>query len=518
MSDEFTLAIDIGTGSARAALVDSRGQVLGIAAREYEQIVPAFGWSEQRPADWWGGAAESIQAVLGKVVGARDRIAMVAACGQMHATVLIDADGRLTRATAPLWNDKRTVPQVTSFERDHQPADYLARTANPPTPAWPAFKLQWIREHDLKAYQAATAVFMPKDYVNFRLTGEVATDRTEAACSFLMNPRSGDWSQETCDQLGLDCAKLAPIRNPLDVLGRVTEAAAVETGLRSGTPVLVGASDYAAGLLGSGVCQRGMGSEMIGTSCIVTLVAGEPLLDAQISNVGTIEGDWGAFMLLESGGDAMRWARRALHEEAIGYAELVAKAAQAPVGSGGVLFMPYLTGERFGAHRNARAQFFGIGAAHGKAHLDRAVLEGVAFAVKRHINILEHAAGTRLERLVASGGGARTEFWLRVKASAYGIPIVVPRQAECGVIGCAAMAQAASGRCASVQQAAAALVAYEQEIAPDPRWQETYAKTQPVFEKLYRHSQALYDDLDELERFAQASPAPQPTDKQGHRQ
>ena len=497
---DLTLAIDVGTGSARAALVDGRGQVLGIAAREYDQIVPAFGWSEQRPADWWAGVAQSIRTVLVEVDGARERVAMIAACGQMHATVLIDRNGALTRETAPLWNDKRTVPLVAEFERHNRPADYLGRTSNPPTPAWPAFKLQWIREHDPQAYRAAAAVFMPKDYVNFRLTGEVATDRTEAACSFLMDPKSGDWSQETCAQLGLDRTKLAPIRNPLDLLGNVTAAAAAETGLRQGTPVLVGGADYAVALLGSGVCQRGLGSEMIGTSCIVTLIAGLPLLDPGISNVGTVEGDWGAFMLLESGGDAMRWARRALHEGSSGYAEIVAKAAEAPAGSGGVLFLPYLTGERFGAHRNARAQFFGIGAAHGRAHLDRAVLEGVAFAVKRHIAILEQAAGTRLERVVASGGGARTEFWLRVKASAYGIPILVPRQTECGVIGCAAMAAAASGRYSSVQQAASALVAYEQEILPDPRWQDIYARTQPVFEKLYLHSQALYDDLDELER------------------
>ena len=282
----------------------------------------------------------------------------------------------------------------------------------------------------------------------------------------------------------------------------MSAAAAGETGLRQGTPVLVGGADYAVALLGSGVCQRGLGSEMIGTSCIVTLIAGQPLLDAAISNVGTVEGDWGAFMLLESGGDAMRWAQRALHERSATYADIVARAADAPAGAGGVLFMPYLTGERFGRHRNARAQFFGIGAAHDQSHLDRAVLEGVAFAVKRHIDILQTAAGTRLERVVASGGGARTDFWLRVKASAYGIPIIVPKEAECGVIGCAAMVAAASGRYASVQQAANALVAYEREVQPDPRWKDIYARTQPVFEKLYFHSQALYDDLDLLERAA----------------
>ncbi|MFZ4874044.1 xylulokinase [Janthinobacterium sp. Mn2066] len=498
MHQELTLAIDVGTGSVRAALVDAKGSVLAIAAREHDQIVPAFGWSEQRPQDWWSGMVAAVQTVLQAVPGARERIAMVAACGQMHATVLVDADGALTRDTAPLWNDKRTVPLVTAYEAAHPGSDYLARTGNPPTPAWPAFKLQWLRDNDPDAYRRARAVLMPKDYLNLRLTGVTGMDRTEAACSFLMDPRTGDWSPQTCDELGLDIAKLATIRDPLAIVGHVTEQAALQTGLRAGTPVLVGAGDYPVGLLGSGVCSPGMGSEMLGTSCIVTVVTGQPLLDPAISNVGTVEGGWGAFMLLETGGDAMRWARRALHEKSLSYEDIVAKAALAPAGSDRLFFMPYLSGERFGRHRNARAQFFGIGAAHGLEHLHRAVLEGVAFGVKRHINIMEGIAGRKLERLVASGGGARTELWLRIKASVYGIPILVPKEAECGIIGCAVMAAVATGRHASLQAAAAALVSYEKEVLPDPHWAQTYARMQPVFEKLYAHSQAMYDDLDGL--------------------
>lgn len=497
-NNALTLAIDVGTGSVRAALVDSTGRIVGIAAREHEQIVPAFGWSEQRPIDWWTGMASAVQTLLQEHPEARSRIAMVAACGQMHATVLVDSAGALTRDSAPLWNDKRTVPLVTAFEAANPPASYLARTGNPATPAWPAFKLQWLRDHDPDAYRRTAAVLMPKDYLNLRLTGVTGMDRTEAACSFLMDPQTGDWSAWACDALGLDIRKLAPIRSPHAILGNVTAQAARETGLREGTPVLVGGGDYPLGLLGSGVCGPGQGSEMLGTSCIVTLVTPQPLLDPAISNVGTVDGTWGAFMLLESGGDAMRWARRALHEKSIGYADIVAKAALAPAGSDRLLFMPYLTGERFGRHRNARAQFFGIGAAHGIEHLHRAVLEGVAFGVKRHIDIMQAAAGVTLERLVASGGGARTELWVKIKASVYNLPIVVPAEAECSIIGCAALAATADGRYATPQHAANALVAYDREVLPEPRWVDTYARMQPVFEKLYLHSQAMYDDLDSL--------------------
>jgi xylulokinase len=194
----------------------------------------------------------------------------------------------------------------------------------------------------------------------------------------------------------------------------------------------------------------------------------------------------------------MRWARRAFHEKALAYDDIAARAASAPAGSDGLFFLPYLTGERLGAHRNARAQFFGLGAGHGLAHLHRAVLEGVAFAAARHLRIMEKAAGRGLERVIASGGGAKTELWLKIKASVYGVPIVVPKEPECGVIGCAALAATAVGRFARLEDAVAAYVRYVDEVKPDPGWAHTYARMQPVFDRLYAHSQALYDDLDAL--------------------
>lgn len=498
MPQDLYLAIDIGTGSARAALVDFAGRIRAIAAKEYDQIVPQYGWSEQRPVDWWAGVVDSIRQLLASEGGLGARIAAICACGQMHGTVLLDQNGRLTRETVPLWNDKRTAALVKIFEAAHKPADYLSQSANPPTLAWPGFKLQWLRDEDSAAYDAARAVVMPKDYVNFRLTGEIAMDRTEAACSFLMNPADGTWSPHMCDLLGLDIGKLVTIRKPTDILGQVSRQAAVETGLPSGIPVLVGGGDFPVALLGSGVSRAGLCSDVTGTSAIITVIADAPLLDPEISNIGTVEGGWGGFVLLDSGGDSMRWARRAFHEKALSYEEIVTRAATAPAGADRLFFLPYLTGERFGEHRNSRAQFFGITAEHGAAHLHRAVMEGVAFAVTRQMRIMEQAAGRKLERVIASGGGAKTPLWLKIKASAYNIPILVPQEAECGVIGCAAIAATATGRFTRAQDAAETFVQYAGEILPDPKWAETYARMQPVFNRLYRHSQALYDDLDRL--------------------
>jgi xylulokinase len=498
LAGKLTLAIDVGTGSVRSALVDSKGKILVIAAREHEQIVPQFGWSEQRPGDWWQGVVATIREVLDKIPQARPNIDAIAACGQMHGTVLVDDAGKLVRDSAPLWNDKRTVGYVTAFEKLHRPESYLADSANPATPAWPGFKLQWLRDNDPDAYLQTAAVLMPKDYINLRLTGEIAMDRTDGGASFLMDPRTREWSETMIGLLDLDRIKLAPLRNPLEILGHVTGKAAGETGLREGTPVLAGAGDYPAALLGSGVCRPGIGSEVMGTSAIITAVSDQPLLDAAVCNVGTVEGNWGAFMLLESGGDAMRWARRAFHEKQLSYSDIVERAEEAPPGSERLFFMPYLAGERLGEHRNARAQYFGIGASHGLAHMHRAILEGVAFAVKRHINVLDAISGVPLERIIASGGGAKTKLWMKIKASVYNIPVLVPAEAECGIIGCAIMAATATGRFATLEAAVDAHVSYVDEIMPDPRWSDIYAPMQIFFEKLYRHSQALYDDLDRL--------------------
>lgn len=498
MAGDLFLAIDVGTGSVRAALADLNGNILHIASREHDQIVPQFGWSEQRPLDWWDGAKTSIAVVLAEVEGAASRIAMICVCSQMHGTVMLDADGRLARDTAPLWNDKRTIDLVRRFEDENEPESYLSESGNTPTPAWPGFKLQWIRDNDAAAYARTAVVMMPKDYINFRLTGEIAMDRTDASCSFLMNPTTGAWSSPMLERMGLDITKLPPIRDPLDVIGSVTETAARETGLLFGTPVMVGGGDYPVSLLGSGVCAPGIGADSTGTGAIVTLIGEKPLLHPEICNVATVEGNWGTFVLLETGGDGMRWARRAFHDKTLSYDQIVARAETAPPGSDALFFLPFLAGERLGKHRNARAQFFGLCAGHGMQHLHRSVLEGIAFAVARHIRIMESASGLRLERLIASGGGARTALWLKIKASIYNIPILVPRETECGIVGCAAMAATAAGHFSRVEDAARKFVSYGDEIPPDPGWSEIYARMQTVFDKIYRHSQVLYDDIDAL--------------------
>jgi xylulokinase len=494
---DLYLAIDVGTGSIRAALVDRSGAILGFAGREHEQVVPRFGWSEQRPADWWAGTVATVREVLTRVEDAPGRVAALCACGQMHGTVLIDDAGRLTRETVPLWNDKRTLGDVEAFAARHRPDAYLARTANPPSPAWPAFKLRWIAENDPAAIERASAVLMPKDWINFHLTGVRAQDWTEASMSFLMDAATRDWSDDLLALAGLSRALLPPIHDPCAVIGALAPAAADRLGLPAGLPVLAGGGDYPVALVGSGVVAPGMASDVTGTSTIITVLHEAPVVDPEVSNLATVEGHWGSLTLLDAGGDAVRWARRAFHENRRGYGEVSEAAARAEAGAGSLFFLPYLSGERFGTHRNSRAQFFGLTASHGLPELHRAVLEGVAFSVRRTLATLQ-GEGPRPERFVAAGGGAKSPLWLRIKASMYGVPYLVPRELECGIVGAAAMMAAAVGDAPDLGAAVGRMVGFEAEVAPDPAWAERYDRMMPVYERLYRAAQAFYADLDAL--------------------
>jgi xylulokinase len=497
MSDTHFLVLDIGTGSVRAALVDQTGKVLEFANRTHEQIVPRFGWSEQRAADWWAGAVAVIREVVASA--GSGTIAAVAACGQMHGTVLIDAAGTLCRETVPLWNDKRTLSYVAAWEAAHTSISSVERTANPATAAWPAFKLQWLRDNDPDSYDRAETVLAPKDYVNFRLTGKCATDWTEASASFLIDPRLRNWSPRLVEELGLDVAKLPNIRESTELLGAVTTAASAETGLRVGTPVIVGGADFPVALLGSGAWRPGLASDITGTSAILTVIGEQPVMHPEITNVAVPGQGWGAFTLIDSGGDAVRWALRALGGAAArDYEAATQLAATAPAGASNLFFLPFLSGERLGKSTNSRAQFFGLTAAHGPAELHRAVLEGVGFALRRQLAFIA-AAGSRPERFIAGSAGAKSELWLRIKASMYGVPVLVPAELESGVLGCAMLAAVALGRAASLAQAVEQYVAYSHEVLPDPAWQAKYDRMAPIFDALHENARARYDEISAME-------------------
>ena len=483
MTEPLYLAIDLGTSSVRAALVDGHGRITAFASRFYQQVIPRFGWAEQSATAWWEGALGAIREVVAGVEPGR--IAAICACGQMHGTVLIDADGRLARDAVLLWNDKRSAADVANWSATHPFADYSAITANPATPAWPAFKLRWLRDNEPLAYQQTATVLAPKDFINFQLTGIRATDWTEASASFLADHRTRSWSGALVDALGLRHGFLPDIHDPGTVLGPITAAVAQETGLREGTPVLAGGGDLPIALLGSGAFAAGAYSDITGTSAIATSVGAAPVLGPLVSNVAVPGGSWGAFTLVDAGGDAVRWTRRVLIDDG--------DPATATPGSNGLFFLPFLSGQRLGHAQNARAQFFGLTASHGTADLKRAVLEGVTMALKQQFD----AIGARPGQFVTAGAAGRSELWLKIKAAIYGVPLLVPRELECGAIGCAILAAAATTG-GTLSEHAARMAGIDHEVLPDPAWQERYARTLSLFGHLREAMAPLNDELDAL--------------------
>ena len=496
MKKDLLLAFDVGTSSVRAALVTETGKILAFAAQELEQVIPRFGWSQQSPRAWWQGLVFSVRQVLERVADGADRVAAIAGCGQMHGVVLLDQAGELVLEEVPIWNDKRTRELVARFSAEHDPKALFPIVANPPTVAWPAFKLAWIKQNLPKAYDTARTVLMPKDYINFKLTGERRIDLSEASSSYLFASDSNNWSEQILNLFGLDPAKLPPIGQATELLGVVTKEAAAMTGLRAGTPVAVGAGDFPVALLGSGVTSPGTGCDITGTSTVITILADHPAADPVISNVRAITGGWAAFTILDASGDAMRWVRRSFHpEEPHSYDQMIALAEGVPAGSNNLLFLPYLNGERLASQPNSRAQFFGLTSRHSAGHLYRAVMEGVAFACKKNIDLMK-SRGYRLDRMVTAAGGARTRLWLEIKASVYNTAILVPREPECGVLGCAMLAGFAAGFFSSLESARSDLVRYEGEILPNPAWSDRYQKLQSLFDDLYQSSQKFWDRLE----------------------
>ncbi|MFO1036092.1 MAG: FGGY family carbohydrate kinase [Geminicoccaceae bacterium] len=487
------LAVDVGTGSVRAALVDTAGAILAFAQREHEQHTPRPDWSEQSPATWWAGAIACIRQVREAVPDAD--VAAVAVCGQMHGTVPLDAEGEVLLDRVQLWNDKRAAGLCRSFAERADAASLAERAANPPAPAWIGFKLAWIKANQPDVYARTAVVLTPKDFIVQRLTGVAATDPSEASGSFLVDASTGFYDEELAASLNVDLDKMPRILASEAVVGAVTPEAAGLTGLTVDTPVVAGGGDFIVALLGSGVDRPGTGSDITGTSTLISGIAERPVHAAGVMNLCAATGGWVPFAILDAGGDAVRWARRAIAQPDATFETIEAEAAAVPPGCEGLLFLPYLNGERLGAHGNARAQFFGITARHGRGHFLRAVLEGVAFASARNLGTMA-AAGASFERLVAAGGGAKSRLWLEIKASIYGVPLTVPEETESGILGCAALAGIGCGLWPDAVTATSALVRHGDPVSPQADLVDRYRRLGTVFDDLYASVGPLYDRLD----------------------
>jgi xylulokinase len=485
------LGIDVGTGGTRAVLIDRSGEVQASFASEHAAIHSEhIGWAEQNPEDWWRAAREAISGAMAAINLAGGEIEAVGLTGQMHGCVMLDANGEVLRP-ALIWCDQRTQPQCDwltekiGFER------LIELTCNPALPNFTLTKLLWVREHQPEIFAKIAHVLCPKDYVRYKLTGEFAMDIQEASGTLLLDVTNRRWSAEVADVAGIPMAWLPRLFEGPEICARINAAGASATGLAAGTPVAAGAGDQGAGAVGMGILSPGSVSATIGTSGVVFAATDSPIKD-RLGRLHTFchaaPGRWHVMGVTNGAGLSLRYFRDTF-AAGRSYEELTALAAAVPAGSDGLMWAPYLFGERT-PHLDpeARAAFVGITASHTEGHFIRAVLEGVAFSLMDTFTLLREL-NVPIKAIRLGGGGARGPLWRQIQADVYGQPVELLQAEEGGAFGAALLAGTGVGVWTSVEAACAATVRVAETIA---------AKNAAVMQEVYTRYRRIYPALREI--------------------
>lgn len=503
MTKELLMGIDIGTQSTRVALLDPDGRVISSSSTPQEMETPKPGWAEQDPDLWWRNVVENIPKALEIANASPSDILAIGVGGQMHATVPLDDGGDPLSHGVQLWCDKRSAGLVDAFKMEPHLDKAMQLSGNPPVPAWLGFNIQWLKVHHPDLYARTWKFITSQGFVNYRLTGQVATDWTEASGSFLMDARTKSWSPELVSYLGLDMDKLAPLKPSTEVLGGVTAEAANLTGLKAGTPVVGGAGDMLCMLISAGLTEPGRAADITGTASIMAVYVDEPVMDPRLMNLHHAIPGWIPFGISDSGGGALKWFKdNFCHTEA----ELAAQsgrdvydilnpmASQIEPGSEGLLFFPYLMGERSMGSPFARGVFFGLTPRSNKGALVRAIMEGVTFELRRTLEIVE-AAGNQVDRVYTIGGGARSDLWSQIKADIYQRPVYTFEASEGGILGAAILAGVGAGVYPDVRSAAEQCLRLDKTFAPKPSCSERYDYLYDLFINIHDRLQEPFNQL-----------------------
>jgi xylulokinase len=462
------LGIDIGTGGTRAVLVDRAGRVVSSHSEEHAPIASAhIGWAEQDPDDWWRAAKIAISAVMRDAAAASHKVESVGLTGQMHGCVMLNAAGEVLRP-ALIWCDQRTQPQCDWLTETIGYERLIELTCNPALPNFTLTKLLWVREHQPEIFAQIAHVLCPKDYVRLRLTGEYAIDMQEASGTLLLDVTHRRWSEEVAGISGIPMAWLPQLFEGPEVCGRITPEASAITGLAAGTLVVAGAGDQGAGAVGMGILEPGSVSATIGTSGVVFAATASPTKDAK-GRLHTFchaaPGVWHVMGVTNGAGLSLRYFRDTFAPR-LSYDELTTLAAAVSAGSDGLLWTPYLFGERT-PHLDpeARAAFVGITASHTLGHFVRAVMEGVAFSLKDTFTLFAEL-GIPVEKIRLGGGGARSPLWRQIQADVYDHSVELLEAEEGGAFGAALLAGTGVGAWTSVADACASTIRVAASIPP----------------------------------------------------
>jgi len=490
----YWLGIDVGTGGTRALLVDERGKVRHACTAPHEDMrMERPLWAEQRPENWWDAAQIAVRSVLAEAGASGPDVRGIGLSGQMHGLVILDDADRVIRP-ALIWCDQRSQAQVDAINQLVGKETVLASTANPVLTGFTLPKLLWVRDHEPALFARVRRLLLPKDYVRFRLTGEYASDVSDASGTALFDVVRRRWSYELATRLGLDRAILPTVKESTAVSGHVSQAAAAATGLAPGTPVVGGAGDQAASAIGNGIVEPGLVSCTLGTSGVVFAHMPSPAYDPH-GRVHTfchaVPGAWHIMGVTQGAGLSLQWFRNQL-APGTEYDTLTAEAAKAPAGSNGLFWLPYLMGERT-PHLDAAARggWIGLTASHRRADLLRALLEGVSYSQKDCLEIIEQM-GASVTSVRVSGGGARSPFWRQMLADIFGRRVVVLETQEGSAYGAALLALAGTGGASSVTELCRNAIREVDSVAPRATEQDLYARGHKIYQSLYPALRGFY--------------------------
>ncbi len=505
------LGIDIGTSGTKALICDTRGKVLATATAEHDIDAPKPGWSEQDPVQWWQASCKATRAVVKKAKVKPASIKGIGLSGQMHGLVCLADDGPETAQPlrpAILWNDQRTFAECKELEKAAGSRKKLIEmTGNPALTGFTAPKILWVRNNEPRIFEQTRHMLLPKDYIRFRMTGEYATEVGDASGTSLLDVKRRKWNRQLIERLKLDPDVLPRCYESHEVSGKLSRYAAEQLGLKTGTPVVGGSGDQPAGAVGNGIVEAGIVSATMGTSGVVFAHADKPTYDARgrvHTMCAAVAGKWCVFGCMLSAGGSFQWFRNQLGQAEVRAAKrkgvdpyelLIAEARKAPAGCEGLMFMPYLTGERCPhADPFARGGWVGLTARHDRPAMIRSVIEGVTFGMADGLRVIQQM-GVPVESVRLSGGGARSAFWRQLQADIYGLPGVSINTSEGGALGVAILAGVGTGIWDDVPQACAAIIKETERLEPDSDQARVYAKAHRAYRKLYPTLKDLFPTL-----------------------
>jgi xylulokinase len=501
------LGVDIGTSGTKTLAIREDGKILASATAEYPLASPKPGWSEQNPEDWWQATIKTIRQVLKLAKLKPADVSGIGLSGQMHGSVFLDKNGAVVRP-ALLWNDQRTAAECTEIEeRAGGRSALIELVANPALTGFTAPKILWLRKNEPKNFAKVVQILLPKDYVRYRLTGEFATEVSDASGTLLLDVRGRKWSRPLLDKLDLSESLLPRVYESEEVSGKLTTASGKLLGLPAGVPVVGGGGDQAAGAVGNGIVRRGVISATLGTSGVVFAHSDEVQYDPQgrlHTFCHAVRGKWHLMGVVLSAGGSLQWYRNQLCQAEVAEAKkkkvdpyeiITAQAASAPAGSEGLYFLPYLTGERTPhADPHARGAWVGLSLRHGRPHLARSVMEGATYAMRDSLEIIQ-GLNVPIKEVRLSGGGARSKFWRQMQADIYGQKAVTINAQEGPAYGVALLAAAGTGAYKNVVEACAATIRVVDSTQPDARTRKTYNTVYPMYGRLYRSLKEDYRSI-----------------------